>query len=239
MARASLPSIAVAGGEAHEAVGDVVLVDEATELAALVRSLTDSLVVVADNGLGDKSSEVILRVPADTLDGKGNVGGGHVVITDTDIGAEEVSLLLGELVGVVLGALSRKVAEVLLSKVNELLVRDATGTDKDHAVSGVVVLDVAGKLGTGDVADVLARAKDGAAQRLVLEGSGVEVVKDNLLNLLLNLLGLAEDNVALALDGRALEKGVLENIGEDIDTLGHVRVEGLSEVDRVLALLYC
>ena len=76
-----------------------------------------------------------------------------------------------------------------------------TRVDKDHAVSGVVVLDVVGELGAGDVADVLAGAENGAAERLVLESSGVKVVKDNLLDLLLNLLGLAKDDVALTLDG--------------------------------------
>lgn len=212
------------------------LVDPAAELAALVGSLTNSLVIVADDSLGDEGSEVVLRVPADTLNGQSDVGSGHGIITDTDIGTHKVSLLLGEQVGAVLGAAGGEAAEVLLSELDELLVGDAAGTDKDHSVSSVVVLDVVDELGSGDVADVLAGAEDGAAKRLVLEGSGVEVVKDNLLDLLLNLLGLSEDNVALALNGGLLEQGVLENIGEDVDALGDVRVEGLGEVDGVLAL---
>jgi hypothetical protein len=118
-------------------------------------------------------------------------------------------------------------------------VGDTTGTNKNHAVSSVVVLDVVGKLGSGDVADVLARAEDGAAKGLVLESSGVEVIENDLLNLLLDLLGLAEDNVALTLDGGLLELGVLKNIGENIDTLGNIRVEGLGEVDGVFALDEC
>jgi hypothetical protein len=125
---------------------------------------------------------------------------------------------------------------VLLSELDELLVRDATGTNENHTVSSVVVLDVVGELFSGDVADVLSRAKDGAAKGLVLESGSVEVIKNNLLNLLLNLLGLSENNVALTLDGGLLELGVLENIGEDIDTLGNIRVESLGKVDGVLAL---
>lgn len=234
-----LPSVAVAGREAHEAVGDIVLVDPAAKLAALVRSLAKGLVVVADNSLGDKGSEVVGGVPADTLNSKSNVGGGHVVVSDANIRAEEVGLLLGELVGVVLGASAGEAGEVLLGEANQLLVGNATGTNKDHAVGSVVALDVVGQLGSGDVADVLAGTKDGAAKALVLESSGVKVVKDNLLNLLLNLLGLSKNDVALALDGGLLEKGVLENIGEDINALGDISVEGLGEVDGVLALWLC
>lgn len=214
------------------------LVDEAAELAALVRGATHGLVVVANDGLGNEGSVVVVVVPAHTLDSKSDVGSGHSIVSDTDIGADKVSLLLGELVGVVLGTLAGETLEVLLSKLNELLVRDATSTNKDHAVSSVVVLDVADELGSGNVTDVLARTENGTAQGLVLVSSSVKVVKDNLLNLLLNLLRLAKDNVALALNGSLIETGVLENIGEDVDTLGNIRVEGLGEVDGVLALLY-
>ena len=70
----------------------------------------------------------------------------------------------------------------------------------------------------------------------MLEGSGVQVVKDDLLDLLLNLLGLPQDDVALTLDGRLLKLGVLEDVGQDVDELGNVRVEGLGEIDGVLAL---
>lgn len=232
----NLPSIAVAGGEAHELVGEVVLVDKTAELAALVRSITSGLIVVADNSLGNKGGEVVIGVPAHTLDSNGDVGSTHGVVTDADIRADEVSLLLGEQVGVVLSSLACKTGEVLLSQLNQLLVRDATRADEDHAVSSVVVLDVVGELGAGDVADVLAGAEDRAAKGLVLEGSGMQVVEDDLLDLLLDLLGLAEDDIALTLDGRLLELRVLEDIGYDVDTLRNVRVEGLGEVDGVLAL---
>lgn len=62
------------------------------------------------------------------------------------------------------------------------------------------------------------------------------MVEDNLLELLLNLLGLPENDVALALDGRLLELGVLENVLDDVDTLRNVLVQCLGEVDSVLAL---
>lgn len=227
--------VAVAGGEAHEAVGQVVAVDETAELAALVGSVAHGLVVVADDGLSDESGVVVVVVPADTLNSNGDVGSGDLVVTDADIRADEVGLLLGQEVGLVVGALGGQVGEVLLGELDELLVGHTTGANENHAVSGVVVLDVVGELGAGDVADVLARAENSAAEGLVLESGGVQVVEDDLLELLLDLLGLAEDDVALTLNGRLLELGVLENVGENVDALGDIGVEGLGEVDGVLA----
>lgn len=211
--------------------------NEAAELAALVGSVAESLVVVANDSLGNEGSEVVVVGPADTLNGDSNVGGGDGVVADTDIGTDEVGLLLGEDGSAALGGGSRELGEVLVGHLDELLVGNATGANENHAVGGVVVLDVVHELGTGDVTDVLTGAEDGAAEGLVLVGGSVEVVENNLLELLLNLLRLAKDDVALALDGGLLELGVLENILENVDALGDVLVESLGEVDSVLALL--
>ena len=233
----NLPGVAVASGEAHVAGSQVVLVDDAAELAALVRSVPESLVVVADDGLGDQGGEVVGVAPADTLDGNGDVGGRDGVVADPDVGADEVGLLLGQEVGAGLGGLGGQLGEVLVGHLNKLLVGDAAGTDENHAVGRVVVLDVVGELSPGDVADVLAGAEDGAAQGLALVGSGVQVVKDNLLELLLHLLGLAQDDVALPLNGGLFELRVLEDVLQDVDALGDVLVQGLGKIDGVLALL--
>lgn len=213
------------------------LVDETAELAALVRSVAQSLVVVANNSLGDQSSEVVLVVPADTLNSDGDVGGGDGVVAYPDIRADEVGLPLGEDVGVGLGRLGRQLGEVLLGHLDERIVGNTASTNQDHAVSSVVVLDVVGQLGPGDVADVLLGSQDRAAEGLVLEGSGVQVVEDDLLDLLLDLLGLTQDNVTLPLDGGWLELRVLENIGKNVDAFWHVLVQALGEVHGVLTLI--
>lgn len=114
--------------------------------------------------------------------------------------------------------------------------RNTTRSDKDHAVSSVVGLDVVGQVVAGDGLDVLLGAKDGAAEGLALESGGVKVVKDDFLELLVNLLLLAENNIALALNGRSLELGVLEDIGENVDRVGNIGVEGLGVVDGVFSL---
>ena len=213
--------------------------DESAELASEVGRVAHGAVPVADNGLGDQGSEVVVVLPADTLNGKGNVSSRESVVTDSDLGTDELGdtlLLSGESQGSRGRGLAGEATEVLLSESHELLVGDTTGTNEDHAVSSVVGLDVVGQVVPGDGLDVLLGAEDGAAEGLVLEGSGVEVVEDNLLELLVDLLLLTEDDVALALDGSGLQLGVLKDVGEDVDGLGDIVVEGLGVVDGVLAL---
>lgn len=215
------------------------MADVGAELAAEEGRLAHSTVPVTDDGLGNEGSEVVIILPADTLDGKGDVSGGDGIITETDLRADELggALLLG---GKGQGSGGRglvgETAEVLLSEANELLVGDTTSTNKDHAVSGVVGLDVVGQVLAGDGLDVLLGAEDGATEGLTLVSGGVKVVEDNLLELLVNLLLLAQDNVTLALNGSGLELGVLEDIRENVDSLGDIVVEGLGVVDGVLAL---
>ena len=222
----NLPSVAVAGGETHEAVGKVIVVDEAAQLAALVRGAAHGLVVVADDSLGDQRGKVVIIVPANTLDSDSNVRGGNVVVAHTDLGADEAGLLLGEEVGGVMRGGSGEAVEVLLGKLYKFIVGNATSSDEDHAVGSVVGLDVAVEFGSGDVADVLARAEDSAAQGLVLVGGGMQVVEDDLVQLLLDLFRFPENDVALPFNSGGLELRVLEDIGEDVDALGDVGVEG-------------
>jgi hypothetical protein len=62
----------------------------------------------------------------------------------------------------------------------------------------------------------------------------MEMVKHNLLVLLVDLLLLTYDDVAFALNGAALELGVLEDVGDDVDGLRDVLAEALGVVNRLL-----
>lgn len=235
----NIPSVAVAGGEAHEAVGKVVVADVGAELAAEEGRLAHGTVPVTDDGLGDQSGEVVIILPADTLDGESDVSGGDGVVTKTNLRANELGgalLLSSKSQGSGGRGLAGEATKVLLSESNELLMRNATSTDQDHAVSSVVGLDVVGQVVTGDGLDVLLGTEDGAAKGLALVSGGVKVVEDNLLELLVNLLLLAQDHIALTLDGTGLELRVLEDIGEDVDGLGDIVVKGLGVVDSVFPL---
>lgn len=240
VSKVNLPSVAVAGGEAHVAVGEALVVDEGAELAAEVGGVAHGTVPVADNGLGDERSEVVVILPADTLNGKGNVGRGDSVIPESDLRPDEFGgpLLLGRKGNGSGGrGLAREVTEVLLGEFDELLVGNAAGTNEDHAIGGVVGLDVFDEVLPVDGLDVLLGTEDGAAKGLALEGGSVEVVEDNLLELLINLLLLAQDHIALTLNGTGLQSRVLEDVGEDVDGLGDVGVEGFGVVDGVFPLV--
>lgn len=89
-----LPSITVTCRKAHEAVGQIIVVDESAKLAAHVWSIAHCLVPVSDNCLGDQSSEVIIILPANTLHSNGNVGSWNSIITDSDLGTDELGFSL-------------------------------------------------------------------------------------------------------------------------------------------------
>jgi hypothetical protein len=61
------------------------------------------------------------------------------------------------------------------------------------------------------------------------------MVKDDLLVLLVDLLLLTDYDVTLALDGGALQLGVLEDVRDDVDGLRDVLAEALGVVDGLLA----
>lgn len=215
------------------------MADGGAELAAEERRLAHSTVPVADDGLRNQSSEVVVILPADTLDGKSDVSGGNSVVTEADLRANELggTLLLG---GKSLGSggrgLAGKAAEVLLGEADKLLVGNTTSTDQNHTVSGVVGLDIVGQVVPRDGLDVLLGAENGATKGLALVSGGVKVVKNHLLELLVNLLLLTENHITLTLDGGGLQLGVLEDIGKNVDSLGNVGVEGLGVVYGVLTL---
>lgn len=112
-----LPSIAVAGGEAHKAVGQVVVADKRAELTSEVGRVAHSAIPVANDGLCDQCSEVIIVLPADSLDCERDVRSWDGVITNSNFRADEVrdTLLLScESRSCRSRGLARKSAEVLL-----------------------------------------------------------------------------------------------------------------------------
>lgn len=228
-------SVRVGGGEVHERVGEVVGGNDVRETRREQGARAERSVPVAHDGLEDEHGEVVGRLPRNTLDGESKVAGGRGVVTDSDFGTNEAGLgrrRLAELDGALADG---EAAKVLLGELNKRLVLDTTSTNKDHAVSGVVGLDVLGKVLTLDGEDVLLGAEDGAAEGLTLEGNRVKVVEDNLLLELVNLLLLTKDHIALTLDGRVLELGVLKNVGDDVDGLVNVLAESLGVVDGLLS----
>jgi len=216
-----------------------VLVNKRAELAPQIRRTPHCAVPIPDDGLSDERSEVIGILPADALDGNGNVRGWQRVISNADFGADEVWLrFLGRGDGgCLLGwRCIREVSKVLLCEFDKLLVRHAARTDKYHPIGSIVGLDVVYQVIALDALDILRWTQNRAAERLALKGRGMQVVKDNFLKLLIHLFLLPKDDVAFAFDGLRVELGVLEDIGKDVDGLRDIGVEGLGIVDGILAL---
>ncbi len=227
--------VRVRGGEVHERVGEVVGRNNVRETRRKQRAGAERSVPVTHDTLEDKHGEVVGRLPRNTLDGEGKVAGGRGVVTDTDFGTNKGGLGRRRLTKLDGALADGEAAKVLLGKLDERLVLDPAGTDKDHAVSGVVGLDVLGEVLTLDGEDVLLGAKDGATKGLTLECNRVKVVEDNLLLKLVNLLLLTEDHIALALDSRVLELGVLKDVRDDVNSLVNVLAESLGVVDSLFA----
>jgi hypothetical protein len=124
-------------------------------------------VPVTHNGGGDEEGVVVGRVPSTSLNGDSDVAGGAGVVTNANLSTDKVGSLLllcrAELDRVGGG---REGTEVGLGELDEGGVLDTSGSDENHAVGGVVLLDVGGEVVAGDGKDVLLGAEDGAAEGL-------------------------------------------------------------------------
>lgn len=125
---------------------------------------------------------------------------------------------------------------MLLGKLNQLIVGDTSRTDQHHTVRSVVCLDVASQIIALDALDIFGRTKDSTSQRLSLESSCVQMIENNFFQLLVDLFGLPQDNVTLALNSLRLELGVLKDVGKNVDRGWDVCVKSFGIVYGVFTL---
>lgn len=227
-------SVRVRGAEVHVGVSQVVGRDNVRQTARHKRGSTERAVPVAEHGLEHKQGEVVGRAPAGTLDRDRDVASRLGVVTHTDLRADELSLGVERLAERQRVCRHGERREVLLSILDKLLVLNTTSTNKHHPVGRVLLADVVGQVIALDRHDVLLGTKDGAAKARALERNSVKVVEDDLLRELLDLLLLAQDHVALALDGASLELRVLQDVGNNVNSLAHIVAERLGVVDSLL-----
>ena len=81
--------------------------------------------------------------------------------------------------------------------------------------------------------DVLRRAKNGAAEWSPLVSSGVEVVKNNFLQVGLHFLHLAEDDTAFAFDLLLTELRILQDVRQDFYSLVQILRQTLGVEDSL------
>lgn len=229
-----LPSVRITRRKAHEAVRQLVLVHKRAEFATEIRRATHCPVPIANDSLSDQRGEVVRILPANTLNRNGNICSWHGVVPNADFTTNKVGLDLRGSRNCLRG---RQLRKVLLRQINKLVMRNTTGTNKHHAICGVIGLDVSRKIVTRYAFNIRSGPQDCASERLVLECSSMEMVEDDFFQLFVHFFLFAENDVALALDGRVLELAVLEDVGEDVNGGWDVGVEGFGVVDCVFALL--
>ena len=133
-----------------------------------------------------------------------------------------------------MGNINSNFAKVLLSQFAQLSVVNATSSGQHHAGALVVGLDVMDQVVPRNGLDVLGRAQDGPAKGGALVGDCVQVVKDDLLQVHLDLLHLAQDNPTLALNLFLAECGVGEDVAQDFNSAIQVAREAFGIEDSLL-----
>lgn len=215
--------------ERDERVGEAVLVDHGRETRGQVAGAEEGLVVGANDGLHDQEVVVLGGQVAGALDGEGNASVRGEIVTDADLRAGEAGLVsLGG------GGVGLEAAKGLLGLLDESIVVDVTGADKDQAVGGVVFLLEFGQVLGGQARDGLGVALDGATEGLALEGGGVKVVEHDLIGLRRGLLLLLQHTRAGLLH-RRLGHRALDEVAEDLNRGSSVAAEHLCRKERLLA----
>mmetsp|Transcript_29054 Transcript_29054/g.53396 ORF Transcript_29054/g.53396 Transcript_29054/m.53396 type:complete len:452 (-) Transcript_29054:12-1367(-) len=228
-------SVVVVGVEGHEGVSKTLGSDTLDEVTARVLANSAVLVPTTEHGLENHQGNRIGVSPGRTLEGDGDSALSGIGVTIVNIRTSvKGGLLRNERANSGAVVLIGDGAEGRLSELDKGIVVDGTGSGEDHAGAPVVSLNVLNEVITGDAANVLLRTKDGTTKRGVLESSSMEVVKDLLVGLLVNLLHFPEDDAALTVDGLLIKLGVQKNVGEDIDSVRDILAHNLGIVAGLL-----
>ena len=121
----------------------------------------------------------------------------------------------------------RKLAEQTVGKLDELAMVDLAGGDQMEAAGAILVAAPGVEIVDLDRLDALLLAQDRAAERLVGEGGGLEVVEDDVGRRVAGLAQLLDDDVLLALQVGGAEMRAQDQVGDQLeaerDMLGHHR----------------
>mmetsp|Transcript_1750 Transcript_1750/g.4298 ORF Transcript_1750/g.4298 Transcript_1750/m.4298 type:complete len:308 (-) Transcript_1750:19-942(-) len=175
----------------------------------------------------------MLRGPGSCWEGNGNVCGVIGVELHTVISSREDGWLHGDLDAILRGG--RETSEMGVCQFAEFLMVDCACAGNHHARGCVLGGDVVHEVVPGEGADVLFGAQDGASQRCALERGGVQMVKHELLLVLVDLRHLAQDDFSFPLDGVLGDGRIEQYVGNDLDRLANILLEDLGEVRGLLA----
>merc|ERR1719285_1277747 len=223
--------VLVAGVEALEAVGNAELGAILCKRVRVVGTATHGTIPVSNQSVSHHERDIVWVGPAASLDSNGNVSKRHCVVADSHIRSSVPAVHVNRSL---MGDINSNFAKVLLSQFAQLSMVNTASSGKHHAGALVVGLDVVDQVIPGDGLDVLGGAQDGPAKGGALVGDCVQVVKDDLLQVHLDLLHLAQDNPTLALNLLLAECGVGEDVTQDFDSAVQVAREAFGVEDSLL-----
>mmetsp|Transcript_92885 Transcript_92885/g.200824 ORF Transcript_92885/g.200824 Transcript_92885/m.200824 type:complete len:279 (+) Transcript_92885:579-1415(+) len=198
-----------------------------------VRSRWAATIPASKNSLDNHQGESEFRSPGGTLISQSYVGFLHGVESNELVGTSENSRIHVDKLSVLGG--SGESSEVLVGEVSKLLVVNGSSSCHHKSIGGVVGIDVVDDVIAGHVTNVLLRAKNRLSQSCSHEGGFVEVVEDALLVDLVHFKHLTEDHILLTLNSLGIYVRVLQYIGEDFHSLGHIVLEHTGVIDSLLA----
>ena len=125
--------------------------------------------------------------------------------------------------------------EVLLNKVNELLVLDCTRADNNEVLTEVVALMVVNDHIAGDHADVVDISKNWLAHHMLSVDVVVDILHECLFGILVCRFKLLPDSVFLEFNMIVVIHAIAEHVTNDRDGMTHVVRETECVVHGVLA----
>ena len=146
------PCVLVAGVEGLEAQGESFGCTVLGEAAGVVGSTSHGPVPTPDHGVGNHEGDVVRIGPSASLHRDRDVSERHVIVPDPDIRTGVPTREVQGDLGIIIFF---NLAKVLICKLAELLVIDASGPSQNHPWALVVGVDVVHEVIPGDRLDVL------------------------------------------------------------------------------------
>eukprot|EP00437_Effrenium_voratum_P020943 CAMPEP_0181450766 /NCGR_PEP_ID=MMETSP1110-20121109/28344_1 /TAXON_ID=174948 /ORGANISM="Symbiodinium sp., Strain CCMP421" /LENGTH=159 /DNA_ID=CAMNT_0023574995 /DNA_START=760 /DNA_END=1239 /DNA_ORIENTATION=+ len=126
-------------------------------------------------------------------------------------------------------------AEEFFGVAHKLAMVYRSSSCNDDSICKVVRLNVCSQLLSGYRLDVLNRSQDCVAQRAVVEGCEMQTVKNDLLGCFLHFFHLSKDDAPFELQMCLVQRGMLQDVCEDVHTIAQVGLEALGIVHRLLS----
>mmetsp|Transcript_16010 Transcript_16010/g.44269 ORF Transcript_16010/g.44269 Transcript_16010/m.44269 type:complete len:252 (-) Transcript_16010:259-1014(-) len=124
---------------------------------------------------------------------------------------------------------------MLVGQLTQFGVIDGTGSRHNHSWGRVLSGNIVDELFSGEGANVLLAAQNGASEGRSLKGRCVQVIQDQFFLILVDFLHFSENDLPFSLNGLRLKVGVQQNVGNDFNGSRDILREDLRKVSRLFA----